>query len=776
MSRSFIYILLLYFTFTVPFLALGQEKQTDSLAEIPVFLLQKGQKKTSIQNASLIFWEDANGKRSIESVSRQSFQQFFHPLLPSSRLKPFHVYWLALSLESSLEVDSDWILQLGKLTNAEVYIPNAEGKFIQKKTGQFVPTSSKNIKTGRFNYVNVFLPAKGKKIIFIRFQNQVKFEPDPNLQMIDKNTWQESIIRENLIQGFFHGLLGMMFLYNFLLFIRLGDRAYFFYLVYILSTSIYLLNFHGYWGEFLMGDFPVFNYLYMPFTGYLAFVFYLQFMRDYLRSKHDMPYWDIWIRFLMGFFITVMCLMLIIATFDYQLYMKGEKYINSGIMAVLLMIVLFILFQNNALSRYFALGTIFMLLGTMVLLLGSSSVYKIINNVWWYQLGIVLELASFSLGLSERYKISEKEVQQSRKELIHQLQENQRIQDEANRDLEHKVKERTSEIEKQNEEILMQSEEISAQRDLLELQKVDLEDKNTHITDSIIYASRIQTAILDDYKEIEEKFEEAFIFYRPKDIVSGDFYWFAELSAAPSPLSRQNLSGIGSQRGLYQGPDRKEQAANVATLNPVKEQNDNAKVKIVIAADCTGHGVPGAFMTVMANALLNEIIHEKRITKPSTILAQLDEKVMATLRKQGAKRQLYDGMDMSIVAYDEQSRMLYFAGATNPLYMVRNGEVQVIKASKYSIGYSSYHKNKHFSQEHIAVQKGDVFYMSSDGFQDQFGGIQSRKFMKKRFRETLLQISHLPMQTQKDKLANILDDWRGTNPQTDDIVVIGLRF
>lgn len=765
-------ILFLFLTFNS--LGLAQNTVSDSLRLLPSFRVEEGQNVLKIDNSKIVFWKDNNGLRTIEAVSRPSFRQFFHTLQPGESLQPFQVYWIAFSLSNEANIDTQWILSLGKLTNAEVYLPNSEGKMTKKKTGQFVSTSQKDVKTGRFNYVNIFLPAKGERTVFIRCINQVNFTPDPKLQLINKNEWQDKNIQENLIQGFFHGLLGMMFLYNFLLFLRVGDRAYFFYLTYLLATSVYLLNFHGYWGEFVMGDFAVFNYLYMPFTGYLAFIFYLQFMRDYLRSKTEMPYWDVWIRFLMGFFIVMMGLMLVLATFDYQLYMKGEKYINSGIMGVLLMVILFILFQNNALSRYFVMGTVCMLLGTMVLLLGSSSVYKITNNVWWYQLGIVFELGLFSLGLSERYKISEKEVQATRKALIVQLQENQRMQAEANQELEHKVKERTQEIEKKNEEILVQSEEISAQRDLLELQKDDLEDKNKHITDSIIYASRIQTAIMDDYQEIEQKFKEAFIFYRPKDIVSGDFYWFAEVDAPPSLQAKKQLAEAATygQKGYFDAPEMRFGVPDVPQYT-TKSQN---KLKIVIAADCTGHGVPGAFMTVMGNALLNEIVHEKKITEPAKILSELDKKVIATLSKQGAKRQLYDGMDMGVMVFEEESNMLYFAGATNPLYRVRRGMIDTFKASKYSIGYSSYYKSKVFTQEQIPVQSGDIFYMSSDGFQDQFGGKYEKKLMKKKFRELLLQLSTLPLVHQKEQLGIALDRWRGNNSQTDDIVVIGVKF
>ncbi|NJL11739.1 MAG: hypothetical protein HC913_01065 [Microscillaceae bacterium] len=598
-----------------------------------------------IEARHLLYWEDRNGMRQADMITRPSFQSYFQPLNPAVPLLPFKVYWLRLDVQSRSSLDSDWMLTLGRLTNVEVYVEQEDGRFPVRKSGQFMPYAQKDVPTGRLNHVNVFLPAHSQRKVYIRFQNQVHFPARPNLRFESKTLWQEAMSRENLVQGFFQGLLAMMFLYNFLLFVRLGDRAYFFYLAYLLSTAVYMLNYYGYWGEFVWGERPDLNYLYMPFTGYLSFIFYLQLMRDFLHTRARYPFWDVWVRFLMALFVMVMCLMLVLVTVHYQTYMVYEKYVNSGIIGVFFIVSLFILFQGDLAARYFALGSACMVAGLLVLLLGSSGVFNLPHNVWWYQAGIVAEVALFSLGLSERYKLTEKQAQEARKALILQLHENQRLQEENQQQLEQKVKQRTTEIEKQKEELLMQSEEIAAQRDLLEAQKYELEDKNKHITDSIVYASRIQSAILDDYLHLETRFSDAFVFYQPKDIVSGDFFWFAEVEAPPSPEQRrQQLAGSARFES---------QPFPSETLVPTVQKNT---LKIVIAADCTGHGVPGAFMTVMGNALLNEIVYEKRIYEPGKILNELDRQVIRTLRQQGAKRQLYDGMDMGVLVYEEAAQ------------------------------------------------------------------------------------------------------------------------
>jgi serine phosphatase RsbU (regulator of sigma subunit) len=261
----------------------------------------------------------------------------------------------------------------------------------------------------------------------------------------------------------------------------------------------------------------------------------------------------------------------------------------------------------------------------------------------------------------------------------------------------------------------------------------EIEEKNQHIIDSIKYAKRIQEAILDPIDHITKLLGDAFIFYQAKDIVSGDFYWYGE----------------------------------------VEMEEEAKKYKVIIAADCTGHGVPGAFMTVMGNDFLNDIILTRQIVNPSEILYKLDEKVTSTLNKQG-NTITNDGMDIAILTIDEKEQLILFAGAKNPLYLIRNDEVLEIKGSKFPIGSTQYQMPKIFETSTIATQANDMFYIFTDGYQDQFG--QQGKYMKRRFREFLHTIHKQSTQEQRANITTEIRNWQADKVQTDDWLVIGIRM
>lgn len=260
----------------------------------------------------------------------------------------------------------------------------------------------------------------------------------------------------------------------------------------------------------------------------------------------------------------------------------------------------------------------------------------------------------------------------------------------------------------------------------------ELEQTNKKITDSVRYASRIQQSILGTPTILERYFSEAFVLFRPRDIVSGDFYWFGEC------------------------PDK--------------------ETYVVIAADCTGHGVPGAFMTVMGNDLLNEIINQEHIFSPRGILEALDAKVKTTLHRSGngSGYTVADGMDMAVLSYHKPSETLRFAGAKNPLLIVRDGEPEVIKGSKFPIGGAYRKYNKSFEEHSFPMQPGDRYYLYSDGFQDQFGGKNNGKYLSKRFRRFLVKHAYDPLPAQKAELEAEFEGWKGEQRQTDDLLVIGL--
>ena len=258
----------------------------------------------------------------------------------------------------------------------------------------------------------------------------------------------------------------------------------------------------------------------------------------------------------------------------------------------------------------------------------------------------------------------------------------------------------------------------------IELMNTDLTSKNKEITDSIVYAKRIQEAILPQDKLMKSYFNESFVLYKPKDIVSGDFYWMEKV----------------------------------------------ANTLLFAAVDCTGHGVPGAFMSIVGHNGLNRAVREHNKTNPKDILDDLNEHVERSVQKSG--NDVVDGMDIALCTLDLESNKLNFSGAFNPLYMVRNGELLIIESDKQPIGGAK----KPFSQNQIQLEKGDVCYIFTDGYADQFGGEKDKKFNRTRFKQTLIDISILPMENQKNELETIFENWKGNQEQLDDICVIGFKI
>lgn len=259
---------------------------------------------------------------------------------------------------------------------------------------------------------------------------------------------------------------------------------------------------------------------------------------------------------------------------------------------------------------------------------------------------------------------------------------------------------------------------------------LQLEDKNRDIMDSIRYAKRIQLAALPDMALLKTYFPHSFIFYQPRDIVSGDFYWFAE-------------------------------------------KDD---IFIIAAVDCTGHGIPGAFMSMIGTTLLNKIIFDDDTGSPAIILARLNKEVTSSLHQQEAYDSSHDGMDIALCIIDRKTNSLRFSGAGRPFCLVRNDEVQVIKSNKAGIGGRYGHDTIEYDETIVQLEEGDSFYLFSDGYADQFSSETGGKFSSRRLRELFRSISGLPATDQEKKVRETFYEWKGEEFQYDDILVIGIRY
>lgn len=326
-----------------------------------------------------------------------------------------------------------------------------------------------------------------------------------------------------------------------------------------------------------------------------------------------------------------------------------------------------------------------------------------------------MRFKEFSLN----YNLSQEKIRSDK--LYQEVLKNTENLEEANVNLEHK----THEIEAQRDEIL-------SQRDLVIDQKLYIERQNRIMTDSISYAQKIQQAVLPNFDSLKYKqkyLSDSFIVYRPKDQVSGDFYWADQI-------------------------------------------NGNM---IIAVADCTGHGVPGAFLSMLGVSFLNEIINRQKEMLPAQILNQLRNYVKTTLKQTGERFEARDGMSMGLIMISPDRKLVQFAGSYIPLYIYRNKQCTIYKADRNPIGIH-YNEIESFTNHTINIEANDTLYLFTDGYADQFNASLTEKFKISRFKKFLSEIYDLPLSKQKTILENRFDEWKGDNEQIDDVTVVGLRL
>ncbi|MFM7815320.1 MAG: SpoIIE family protein phosphatase [Flavobacteriales bacterium] len=301
---------------------------------------------------------------------------------------------------------------------------------------------------------------------------------------------------------------------------------------------------------------------------------------------------------------------------------------------------------------------------------------------------------------------------------------------------------RNEELKKLNQEILNVNasleEKVVERTEEIDRQKRVITEKNKEIIDSINYAKRIQLSLITPEEVLRQTLPNSFVYYNPKDIVSGDFYWFTE-------LDNENIQGHKEHLMFF------------------------------CVADCTGHGVPGAFMSLIGMKILNETVKQHDVNSPAAAMAYLNEQMFDSLNKHSKEDALVaDGMDAVIFTINFHTRELQFAGANNPLYIIRKQEIIKLKADRKAIGAQANYDG--FENHFFQLEPGDTIYAFTDGFADQFGGPDGKKLKLIHFNEILLNASQQPIQHQKDHLWRVFNEWKGQNEQVDDVCVMGLRI
>jgi serine phosphatase RsbU (regulator of sigma subunit) len=653
--------------------------------------------KEVILNDATYFYEDKTNTLTFAEVGKANFKPYKKP---TEAPNPKYSYWFKITLVNQNKIQTVFSFQaISKVHFGALCVLDKHQKLIKKaQIGMFLPYSQRTwgVKENAFPFQIAY---QDTLTIFAKIQPYYMLERWENV-VLGLPTNEHKLAFLNF-QLFFQGAVWLMCFYNLLFFFMMRDRAYLYYALYIMSMgTVSIEDAHA-----SLEEYPYQIEWAVTLAALFLTFFYTQFIRYFL----NIPQFNPKLNQFCSISLRTQVVLLLIATIFY--INVPQKIISTNFVAVFFLfdigLGLWLIYaswqKQKSLATYILLGYL-----AMTVPLAVAILKQIVGNGAnpetdgvLVQMGVLGELIVFSLGLGYRS-------QKAEQERIEALQENQRIIEEQNEMLEEKVEERTNELNKQKEAV---------------------EEQNKSIMENINYARRIQEAFLPKNETIGKYLQEFFILFKPRDVVSGDFYFVEEVAG-----------------------------------------------KVVVGAiDCTGHGVSGAFMTMLGNDILHNLVDNQQITNPDFLLNELHKGVRQALKQ--AETENRDGMDAVLLTFDKENKKVQYAGAKNPLIYIQNNELHLIKADKMPIGGEQREQERVFTKHEIDITSPTMFYLFSDGFQDQFGGEQNKKFGIARMKELFLQIHTLPLLTQQTRLNEAFETWReqAGEKQIDDVLVVGIR-
>lgn len=636
-----------------------------------------------------------------------------------------HNYWFKFIINNSgasqgrvLEFAYPFFNQL------DVYIPDGSGVYHKTTVGDHFPFSARPIQHKNFLFDLNFKQGE-TKIIYAYLHCNGEATSFP-VNIWTKHDYLNNSDEEHLALGLYYGIILFVFFFSaFLLFIvREPYQRYYF--LYIVGVAVFQFSLDGLAFQYLWPSNTWLANHIIPISGSFTLIALILFVSTLLKTNQLTPFIH---RILMLFLISD-CVFFTMSFFPPPIYsfaLMGINFIAVFINLLVLIAAVLSYLRGNGTARYFLIAFSLLIIGIIAALLKNFGILpRVFLTEYSIQMGSAIELIMLSFALAENLKLLKQEKEKAQALLVAELKEKSRLQEMANIELEKKVLERTIEIQ---------------------MQKEVIEEKNNDITASINYAQKIQEAILPQQDELKTLLNEYFVFYQPRDIISGDFYW--------------------------------------------SSRKDN--LVFIAAADCTGHGVPGALMSMLGNSFLNEIVNENGVYEPTDILDQLRTKVIQTLRQKDNNSK--DGMDISLCVIDNTKKEISFAGAYNPAYITTkalnnvNSELDcysnnniddrvliTMQADRFPVGILEGKSNEKFTRKIYKYNQGDCLYLFSDGLADQFGGEHGKKYRSKQLKDLLLQIFHEDMQQQRKSISNSFLAWKGDLDQVDDVLLVGIKL
>ncbi|MCR9173180.1 MAG: SpoIIE family protein phosphatase [bacterium] len=512
--------------------------------------------------------------------------------------------------------------------------------------------------------------------------------------------------------GIFYGIFIFVVIIYFTFFVLLRDRLFLIYTIYVASSGLLQFALDGYVHQYI---FPSGGYmthhsviLIAGTTVFLALTYATKYLK--LQGRNLL---------ISRIFLGLVAITTLASLIPGVIFETCYPLINffSLLSLIFLLIIGLRIRKRRTVSPFFLTGLFLLLSGGMFFILGNVGVIDAPEYTQYgLKAGTLAEIICLSILMAGKYKELQDEKEAVQKQLVVELEEKNKLTEEANIRLEKEVAERTMEIEQK---------------------RIELAEKNQDLMDSINYAERIQSALLPPHQKIRTWFSDFFIFFQPKDILSGDFYWMEEV----------HTSGENPQRML-----------------------------LYATADCTGHGVPGAFVSVVCNNLLKLSKIQKDVNTPGEALDFIDREINSLLNPEFKELEIRDGMDIALCAINFETMELIYAGAKIPLYLLRDGKITIYKGDRQAIGNDTKEEGFQFTSQRIELKSGDKLYTFSDGIPDQFGGPKDKKFLTKRLKNLLLETSHLSMEEQKKSVTESVHAWMKDTVQIDDMLLMGVHI
>jgi two-component system, sensor histidine kinase LadS len=637
---------------------------------------------------NFLYLEDATGQLSVNEIMSSPDFKPTEDDVPNFNISK-STFWAKGKITVSEE--ASWYLTMipSGYNRINFYQRKNRGEWKEKIIGAEISISEKDVQNNFLFFKLDIKPGDTIDVLF-RLQDYLPLQFDIKIGTLESHIPPAHFF--DLYYGICFGIMMMMLIYNFYLYLTQKKRIYVFYVLYVFASLVFCANMAGYSIHYPKWFFAINSFspvLAPALFGAFGILFTLELFKGFLPPI---------LRKITIVFIGGVSIVTILGSTSYihfaentlQICGLGLAFISitSGIIAIR---------KKHSAGLFYLIGFGAYTLSLAYLIFCAQNIFPV-NEMTWRSLvtGAAVESIFLSFALGDKFKFAQQEQERAKEEALFQARENERLVREQNMVLEEKVKERT----------------------------LQLEEKNKEILDSIHYARRIQNTLLAQESLLKEFIPEHFIYFKPKDIVSGDFYWATQ-----------------KEDRLY-----------------------------IAVCDSTGHGVPGAFMSLLNISFLNEAITEKNILQPNEIFNYVRKRLIENISKDGQK----DGMDGVLLCFDKKNKKITYAAANNSPLIYQDNVLEELKGDKMPVGDG--HKLDSFNLYTVDENKKGLLYLFTDGYVDQFGGPDGKKYKYRRLFEKLVTITHSPLTDQRDILSSNFEEWKGNLEQIDDVCVVGIQL